>query len=164
MRITKNTKYWRIERLEPYLKEESKHELMAAAEKEFGSMYDLTFAEFWECSSGNFSRLGDTSNPTVLQVYWYKRFKDFVNEFANTLKKLVIQQTPEETQASQGLIKVSWDEAILVFVQQWFGLKSYKEAEQITIGEILIAKRAAYNRDKFSRQIGKIQMSKLNKK
>lgn len=137
---------------------------MAAAEQVFGSMYDLTFAEFWACSNGDFSILGDISNPTVFQVYWQKRFEQFVKEFAEALKRLTIAQTPEEAQASQGLVKVTWDEGILTFLQQWFGLHNYKEAEQITIGEILIAKRAAYNREKFQRQMSKIQMSKLNKK
>lgn len=137
---------------------------MAAAEQVFGSMYDLTFTEFWACSNGDFSILGDISNPTVFQVYWQKRFEQFVKEFAEALKRLTIAQTPEEAQASQGLVKVTWDEGILTFLQQWFGLHNYKEAEQITIGEILIAKRAAYNREKFQRQMSKIQMSKLNKK
>ena len=102
--------------------------------------------------------------PTVLQVYWKRRFEDFVNEFAEALKKLTIPQSPEEAQAAQGLIKVGWDESILVFAQQWFGLHSYKEAEQLTIGEILIAKRAQYNREKFQRQMSQIQMSKFKKK
>ena len=164
MQVIKSTKYWRLEPIEYLLTEEQKSALMAAAEQVFGSMYDLTFAEFWACSNGDFSILGDISNPTVFQVYWQKRFEQFVKEFAEALKRLTIAQTPEEAQASQGLVKVTWDEGILTFLQQWFGLRSYKEAEQITIGEILIAKRAAYNREKFQRQMSKIQMSKLNKK
>ena len=137
---------------------------MATAEQVFGSMYDLTFAQFWACSNGDFSILGDISNPTVFQVYWQKRFEQFVKEFAEALKRLTITQTPDEAQASQGLVNVPWDAGLLTFLQQWFGLHNYKEAEQITIGEILIARRAAYNREKFQRQMSKIQMSKLNKK
>lgn len=164
MQVTKYTLYSEIADAEKYITKRSVEALKEAAEKVFGSMYDLTFAQFWACSNGDFSILGNTSEPTVLQVYWKKRFDEFVNEFAEALKKLTIPQTPEETRASQGLIKVGWDEGILVFVQQWFGLHSYKEAEQITLGEILIAKRAAYNRDKFQRQMSSIQMSKFKKK
>ena len=164
MQVSDRTLYSTLEPFEKYLTKKAVQDLYKAAEEKYGAMYDLTFADFWACSNGDFSRLGDVSNPTVFQVYWRKRFDTFVNEFAEALKKLTIAQTPEEAQASQGLVKVTWDEGILVFVQQWFGLHSYKEAEQITMGEILIAKRAAYNRDKFQRQMSKIQMNKLNKK
>lgn len=164
MQVTKYTLYSQIEPFEKFITKNSVQNLYKAAEEVFGAMYDLTFAEFWACSNGDFSRLGDVSNPTVLQVYWRKRFENFVNEFADALKRLTLPQTPEEAQAAQGLVKVSWDEGMLVFIQQWFGLKSYKEAEQITMGEILIAKRAAYNRDKFQRNMSKIQMNKFKKK
>lgn len=164
MRITKDTPFAAIASVEKYITEKSADALKKAAEDEFGSMYDLTFGQFWACSNGDFSILGDLAIPTVLQVYWKKRFEDFVNEFADALKKLTLPQKPDEARASQGLVKISWDEGILVFVQQWFGLKSYKEAEQITMGEILIAKRAQYNRDKFQRQMSEIQMSKIRKK
>lgn len=164
MRITKDTPFAAIASAEKYITKRSANALKKAAEDEFGSMYDLTFAQFWACSNGDFSILGDLAMPTVLQVYWKRRFEDFVNEFAEALKKLTIPQSPEEAQAAQGLIKVGWDESILVFAQQWFGLHSYKEAEQLTIGEILIAKRAQYNRDRFQRQMSQIQMSKFKKK
>ena len=62
------------------------------------------------------------------------------------------------------MLKISWDEAILVFVRDYFGLHSFKDAERITMGEILIAKRATYNREKFQRKLAKIQTAKLHKK
>lgn len=165
MQITEATKYAEFEPVEKYVTKKTVQGLFESAEEKFGKMYDLEFGTFWQCSNDNFAEvLGDMSEPTVLQVYWKKRFEKFVEEFAQQLKKLTIPQSPEEAQAAQGLIKVGWDESILVFAQQWFGLHSYKEAEQLTIGEILIAKRAQYNREKFQRKMSQIQMSKFKKK
>ena len=137
-------------------------DLKRAAVEHFGSMYDLTFADFHECSEGNYEKiLGDITNPSVLQVYWVKAFVDFVKEFTETLKKMQMPQTAEEKQAGSNLLKVNWDEAMLVFIQRFFSLKSFKEAEQITMGEILIAKRAQYNDDLFRRSLANIQTAKI---
>lgn len=164
MRITERTQYATLEPVEKYLTADAIKALKAKAEACLGSMYDLEFATFWACAGGDFSHLGDLSNPTVLQVYWCKRFVDFLDEFTQALKNLTLKPTPEETQAAEGLLPVSFGEAMLVFMQQWFGLKSYKEAEKITIGELLIAKRAAYNRDAFQRAYSRIQTKKLKSK
>lgn len=164
MRITERTLYSTIQPIEKYFADSMQSEIMRAAEGKFGGMYDLEFATFWACAGGDFSHLGDMRNPTVLQVYWIKSFGEFVEEFAEQLKKLTIPQTSEEMQAGQGLLQVTCGESILVFLQQWFGLKSYKDAEKITIGELLIAKRAQYNQDLFRHRLSKIQTAKFKKK
>lgn len=165
MLITEKTKYEEFQAVERYVSKSSVQGIYEAAEQKFGNMYNLEFGSFWECANGNYSEvLGDISEPTVLQVYWKKRFEKFVEEFAAQLKSMILPQTSEEIQASEGLLKIGWDEGMLVFVREFFGLHSFKEAERITIGEILIAKRAAYNRDKFQRKLSKIQTEKLRKK
>lgn len=165
MQVTDDTIYREFEAVERFVTDSSAKLLTDKAEEKFGQMYDLEFRQFWACSTGNFSEvLGDMSEPTVLQVYWAKRFGKFVEEFTDTLKRLTIAQTQEERQASSGLLQVNWDEAILVFVREYFNLHSFREAERITMGEILIAKRAAYNRDKFHRRLSDIQTAKLHRK
>lgn len=165
MQITEATKYAEFEPVEKYVKPKAVQRIFESAEEKFGKMYDLEFGTFWQCSNENFAEvLGDMSEPTVLQVYWKKRFEKFVEEFAGALKAMTLTQTAEEIQAADGLLKISWDEAILVFVRDYFGLHSFKDAERITMGEILIAKRAVYNREKFQRKLAKIQTAKLHKK
>lgn len=164
MRVTERTLYATIQPLEKYLAEDMVEKLKRAAENHLGGMYDLEFATFWACCSDDFSHLGDMRNPTVYQVYWCKRFEDFVKEFTAALKALQLPPTADERQASEGLLKATFGEAMLVFMQQWFGLKSYREAERITMGDLLIAKRAAYNQDKFRRAMANIQARKFNSK
>lgn len=161
MKITNRTKYSTFKPFEDYVSDDTLRALQDASEKEYGGMYDLQFAEFFECVNGDFSSvLGNVSNPTVLQVYWVKRFEKFADEFARVLKGLQIRQSADEVRASANLLKVDWSEGLLVFMQQWFGLHSYKEAEKITVGELLIAKRAAYNHDTYQRALADIQMKK----
>ena len=164
MRITERTLYATIEPIEKYFRPKMAEDIMRAAEGQFGGMYDLDFATFWACAGGDFSHLGDMKNPTVLQVYWVKRFNKFVEEITQALKGLTLNPTADESKAGQGLLQVTWGEGILVFLQQWFGLKSYKEAEKITMGELLIAKRAQYNQDLFRRRLAQIQTAKFKKK
>ena len=165
MQITEATKYAEFEPVEKYVKPKAVQRIFESAEEKFGKMYDLEFGTFWQCSNENFAEvLGGMSEPTVLQVYWKKLFEKFVEEFAGAMKAMTLTQTAEEIQAAEGLLKISWDEAILVFVRDYFGLHSFKDAERITMGEILIAKRAVYNREKFQRKLAKIQTAKLHKK
>lgn len=165
MLITETTKYSEFQPLEKYLKADGFAQIKRAAEEQYGNMYDLTFAEFHACANGDFGGiLGDLSNPTVLQVYWIKRLEEFTEEFANTLKRLEIKQTADEQRAAQGLLKTDWAEGILIFLQSFFSLKSFKEAEKITMGEIIIAKRSQYNGEVFRRNMTKIQMQKARRK
>lgn len=164
MQITEKTKYRDVKPFEPCFSEDTISAIKEQAERMYGGMYDLPFEVFWACSNGDFSILGDLSDPTVFQVYWLKQFEQFTKDFAAALKKYTLKPTSDEEKASANLIQTTWGESILVFVQQYFELKSFKEAEKITTGEILIAKRAQYNRDKFQREMAKIQMQKLNQK
>lgn len=162
MLITEKTKYVDILAVEKHFKDKSIEELKAAAIKHFGSFYDLTFEAFHECANGEYTKIvGDLSDPTVLQVYWVKAFSDFVKEFVEQLGKLHIQPTADEKKAASNLLQVNWDEGMLVFIRNYFGLKSFKDAEKITIGEILIAKRAQYNDDLFRRRLNNIQVQKM---
>ncbi len=164
MRVDETTKYHEFEPIEKYVPDSQKKAITNAAESLYGCMYDLEFGEFWNVANGDLSRLGSLEDPTVFQTYWLKRFEEFTKEFAETLNKLSVKQTADEKRAAEGCLKVSWGESILVFLQNFFGLKSFKEAEKITLGELLIAKRAQYNDDLFARRISQIQMQKINRK
>ena len=165
MLITAKTKYREIAEAEKYFTPQSVEDLKRAAENTYTSMYDLTFAGFHACANGDFSGvLGDMTDPTVLQVYWCKRFADFVKTFADMMQKMQLPQTPEEKRAENGLLQTDWAESVLVFLKDYFGLRSFREAEAITVGEILIAKRARFNEDTYRRNLARIQTQKITKK
>lgn len=163
-RITDKTRYADFEATEPYLSERAKKAITARAEAVHGTMMGMEFGTFWNVCNGDTGNLGDMTRPTVLQVYWLRRFREFADEITKALKGLTPPDTPEAQQASQGTLPVSFGEGMLTFLRQHFGLRSYKEAEKITMGELLIAKRAAYNAEIFRRNMAAIQRRKLSKR
>lgn len=161
MRVTSETKYADFQPVERFVTDEQAAKIAQAAEQYYCTPYDLTFAEFHACSRGDFSNvLGHTEEPTVLQVYWCKAFAKFCKDFAEQLQKLQLPPTPEQERAQSGLLQVDFHEGCLLFIRQYFGLQSFREAEKITIGELYIAKRDAYNTEKFRRNYNKIIMQK----
>lgn len=165
MIVTKKTKYAKMAPFEKCLTMEAVAGLKREAERAYVSMYELTFVQFLKACNGDFvTILGDMRKPTVLQVYWRKRFEDFKKEFGEMLKNTNVPPTADQQRASEGLPKPTFAENILVFVRQYFGLHSFQEAEQITLGNILIARRDAYNTAMFDRKLERIQIEKMNRK
>lgn len=148
----------------PFVTNESRKALMAEAAK-IRDPYTLTLAEFFACCEGDFvCVMKDTENPTTGEGLWLEIFRNFLNDFGKILERLVIPQTPEQKQASANCLPVEWQEGILVFVRAYFGLKSFAEAENVTIGDYLLAKKDEYNSTIFQRNIAKIQTQKIHKK
>lgn len=161
MIVTKETKYSDFENLEKYLKDEAVASLKKAAEWAYMGVYELTFGQFLRACDGDFSGiLGDLSEPTVLQVYWIKRFEDFKVEFGETLKAYQVPLTAKQKMAADGLPKQTFAESMLIFARSYFGLHSFSDAEGVTIGDLLIAKKDVYISTLFERKYQKLQMSK----
>lgn len=147
-----------------FVTDESHKELMAQAAK-IRDPYTLTLAEFFSCCDGDFGCvIKDMINLTTGEALWLEMFQKFVDDFSKILEKLVVPQTPEQKQASANCLPVEWQEGMLVFVRAYFGLKSFGEAENVTIGDYLLAKKDEYNTAIFQRNMAKIQTQKIHKK
>lgn len=165
MKVNETTRYADFAGVEKYLKPKAVEELKKAAERAYGQMYELTFARFLDCTNGDFGGvLGNLDDPTVLQIYWCKRFNDFAKEFAETLKNMQVPLTADEQQAGAGLPKQTFAEGMLVFIRGYFNLPSFKAAEQITMGEIVIAKRDTYINSLYTRKLHNIQLKKAKQR
>lgn len=164
MRITSNTKYADFEQYEYALTEEGAQVLMAQAEEMYGQCSELTIDEFWGLIGRDYSLLGDMSEPSVLQVYWCKRFAQFCEQFAKACERLKLEPTETEKQAQTGCMPMSPQESMLTFVRSYFGLHSFYEAGKIRIGEYLLARKDAYNDARAKRNYANIQQAKLKHK
>ena len=163
MKITSKTKYADFEPYEPFLTGESVAELKAAAERSIRFCHTLTLDEFWGLLAGDYSLLGDLSSPSVYQVYWAKRFKDFVEEFTQSCNALSMKD-PENDGMDAGCVKIEPQENMLIFVREYFGLHSFVEAGERTIGEYILARKDAFNKWRTRKNIEKKQLAKLKKK
>lgn len=148
----------------PFLTDESRQKLLAKAE-ERKPMYEMTLAEFFACCAGDFSCvIADEKHPTTGELLWIERFKVFLEEIAKVLNALVMPLTPEQKKAAEACLPVEWQEGMLVFVRKYFGLRSFAEAERVTIADYLLAKKDEYNTAIFERTYREIEKQKMRRK
>lgn len=165
MKINNNTKYADFVGVEKYIKPAEKEKLKAAAESYFVSMADLTFGQYWEACNGHPETIiGDYAEPTVLQVFWLQRLREFTDELARMLQNMQPPHTAIEMQAAAAMQKCTFAESILIFLRTYFSLQSFHDAEKITIGELLIAKKDAYNTAIYQRKISALQLAEYKRK
>lgn len=164
MKIDFSKPYDRYADVLRFATDDSRKVLRAKAD-ELQPVYQLTLAQFFACSAGDFSCVvKDKDNPTVGEVFWVEHFGDFLQDFAKVLERLSIKQTPEQKQASAGCLPVEWQEGMLVFVRRYFGLSSFADAERVTIADYLLAKKDEYNSIIFDRNLADIQKHKIKSK
>lgn len=163
MIITSKTKYVDFQPYEGVVTEEGKADLMRAAEDFFKPCYMLTLDEFWGLMQKDFHLLGDMTEPSVLQVYWLKRFQQFCEEFTKTCEKLSTKE-PNEEALQVGCVKLQPQESMLVFVRSYFGLQSFEEAGRCTIGEYVLARKDQFNQWRLKKNYEAKQIQELKKR
>lgn len=163
MTITSATKYdAAFQHAEPYLSDESIKELKQAAWHTYGDAYGLAFVDFLRVCEGDFSPVwGKRPANTVLQVYWAKRFADFQQEFKQALENTEVKPTIEQKRAAEGLPQQTFAESMLVFGRAYFGLHSFHDAERLTLGDLIIARKDAYATAMYRRKEAAIEREKF---
>ena len=161
MIVTEHTKYVDFKDAELFLLPESIKQLKDAAEQKYGYCHRLTIDEFFAIVGGDLSHLGKLETPTVLQVYWKKRFEEFVQDFTKACERYTLSPTPDQQQATQGTEHMTPLETMLVFTRDYFGLPSFIDAGKRTMGEYITAKKARYNELLTQRNYQNIQMRKM---
>ena len=163
MTITDATKYADFEPFEAALTQGCIQDIKAAAERKFKNCYELTIDEFFGIIAGDYSLLGNMAEPTVLQVYWLKRFADFADEFGKICERLQIKDHKREAMHN-GCVKMTPQESVLIFVRSYFGLPSFFEAGKRTIGEYVTARKDKYNEQRTQRNFEEYQKKQLQTK
>ena len=164
MVVTQDTKYRDIVEAEQYLTDDTKNQLTEAACKLYGDPWQLGIGEFVQLTTGDMSRLGDLSDPTVLQVYWLQAFKAFVAEFEKALQGLTMPKDAQELEAENVLHKVGLAEGMVVFARSYFGLHNFAEAEKVSMLDYLIAKRDTYNQAAYNKRLAALRAAKYKRK
>lgn len=158
MIITEWTKYVDFAPFDKYVRGREKKSIMQAAEKRLGSVWGLTIGRFAELIKGRFEI---DENTTVLEVYWWRRFEEFCDEFAKICKRFTIKQDAHEMRAAQGLPEMSIVEGMLVFAKDYFGLHSFSDAEKITLGDFVLAKKASFINMTYQKRLQQIKLSEM---
>ena len=146
MIVTRETLYSEFKPFERCITDETLDQLEKGAQEVFGQYTTLTIDEFFGLMDGDYSILGDTSHPSVLQIYWAKGFQSFCANFAKICERLQVPEDPNRTKLLEhGCVQLEANESVLVFVRDYFGLPSFFEAGKRTIGEYLLARKASFN-------------------
>lgn len=163
MQVTEQTKWCDFEPYAEVLTQESIQDLKHAAEKKYGFCNNLTIDEFFGLQAGDLSLLGDVQDPTVLQVFWIKRFKDFCSDFIKVCERLTIKD-PANAYVYNGCVDMEPLESMLIFTREYFGLPSFSEAGKRTIGEYLTARKDKYNEARKQRNFEEKQKQRFKTK
>ena len=120
--------------------------------------------DLWQLDLEDLRLLMEGKRPNKIQVstdlsvweyFLLIRVGEFVQEFFHILEGFTIKQSVEEQIASNGLPKLNGTEGILIFVRSYFGLRSFSDAEKITLADVYLAKKDAYIQGMFERRYNK---------
>ena len=154
MNITQSTLYvdFALEE-EEFIDEDTVKSIIEASKEVYGDYYDLTIENLIDYTREDTDAYDELMDPkiTVFRVYWYKGLAEFLKTYLNLLKNFVVKESPEESMASKACYPVEFGESLLIFSREYFQLHSFKEAANINLADLLIAKKDAYNKSAFER-------------
>lgn len=90
---------------------------------------------------------------SVFEWYTLQGLKDFFEGYAKDLEKFAVKGDAKEQRAQAACYKSGAVESMIVFAREYFGLKSFAEAEQVTLAELLLARKYTYNKVMFSKAL-----------
>lgn len=169
MRLSKDTKYKDFAPFEQYLQDGERQRIIDTAARCYlgeGGYYALTISQFVRLCGNDINALNDLPIDDLSSaycVYFFQGLMEFLSKYIEQLASLGIQQTPTEQRASSGCLSLSLAEGLLIFARDYFGLRSFAEAEKVTLDELLIAKRDHFNKVTFDRNVARIQTQKIRK-
>lgn len=133
--------------------------------------------DYWQLTIKDLAVILDGSIPESILALWsdeditcvefFRRsssFEQFIVQFCDIMDELTPKPTLEEKKASNGLPQFRKHEGFLVFAREYFGLKNFTEAENITLGDMYLAKKDAKIKIMFQRNISNQMLKNTNKK
>lgn len=78
-------------------------------------------------------------------------FKDFVKDFVKTLERLTPPARAVDNARKNATLPCGVGEGFLLFARDYFGLHSFDEAGNVTLADLILAKKDTYNKVMASR-------------
>ena len=120
----------------------------AAVADKFGEagFYAMTIGDLTSVVAGDLRPLYDSGGRTVFDAMRVKAFEGFIDEFVAVLKGLTVPATVDGIKAQMGTKQHTFSEGLYVFCREYFGLKSFAEADGLTVSEYVLARKDDFNR------------------
>lgn len=90
----------------------------------------------------------------------YNALKSFVGTFIQLMSDYAAKETKESRQAAHGLPQFNETEGLLVFAREYFALKSFSDAEKVTLADVFLAKKDTFIKTEFERIYNEIIINK----
>ena len=162
MKITNDTEWSEVEKDFELFSDDSQQTLIqhSLSLHNVTDFYELTIAQLIRMSDGDLSEFEIKDNGKVFEVLFVRELSKFVEQYINILNSYTLPQSADEKAASSKCQTMTFGEGVLVFARSYFALHSFEEAERITLAELLLAKKDAYNSAVFQKEILKLQSKK----
>lgn len=144
--------------LEEYFTESQKDAITKAALKDkYGSpdFMGMTIEDFFKCIAGNFAPLVSKRGNLVFDAYRVKYFVIWLEDFFAVIERVTLPTTAKQKALSNGCVDIEFETSVYTFLRNYFGLKSFKEVDSLTIADYIIAKTDAYNKQVVDNNISK---------
>lgn len=163
MKIDAHTKWSEVEAVAPYLSAETLEAAKKAAVRRFAGvsdLFDMKVGEFVSLTQNSEEWLKNAPDGSAL-FHW---FGDAVAEWLEELEgALATLKGKEDKRLEAGCVKMDGSESVLQFVR-WFFNCTYEEAEKMTMGDYLLARRWAFNEQKMKENAANLERRKMSKR
>lgn len=158
MKVTRDTDYKDYEPYEPYVSDDDRQHIKDAAVADMlgdNGFYAMKVGTLLDGMAGVFDGLWKDGGRTVFDVYRCAAFVDWLKEFVGAVEMFSVKPTAAEKAASAGCVPMTFPESVMVFCRSYFGLRSFDEAMELTVGDYLLAKKDDYNKTTVERNSAK---------
>ena len=136
----------------------------ALAHFKVATWWELSIEKFCSLCAGEWSAIGVlTVDLTLFEWAVIEDFKKFAGDFTALLEKIQVPASIDEKNATSGLPKQTLFENMAIFVRRYFGLKSFREAGDVTLDEYLIARTDDYRTRMAEKRLIEAQRKKINR-
>lgn len=149
LKIDRNMTYQAFAVFEPYMSEADVERVKSLAVRvKYGEdgFWSMPVGDMLDAMRGNVARLTWGDSPdSAFAVLRVRAFSEWVGGFIAKLQAMTLPPTPEQLKSQSGTLTCTFEEAVYMFLRQWFGLRGFAEADRLKVADLLLARKEAYN-------------------
>lgn len=124
----------------------------------------MTLGEFFECMDDSYAYKFMEEKYAYVAFGKLKSFKQQMEGIMKFLRMNEVKPNAEQERAAVGVVFPDFEEQALITVTEFFGLKSFDEAEQVKVSNFLLIHKKMSSEAKFKHQYDRIMEQKMKSK
>lgn len=115
--------------------------------------YAMSIGDFTTVLGGDIRPLLQSGGRTVYDNERLEAFKAWVDDLADTLKRMTLAPTAESIRLNAGTLPSTFVESVYLFCRSYFGLKNFEDCDTLKVSEFVLAKQDDFNRQTVDRNV-----------